>query len=326
MRFPAPWDRTLRITTVASVVVLLAILGPVTYILVRVARDSEVPGMELVASLVAAAAAATIGLAWALAPKGYAILGSRLVILRPLRPVEIPLASIRAARADDEALRGALRIGGSGGLFGYYGRFWSRRLGAFRASATRRTGLVVVDTDRDRFVLSPEPVGRFLEALLAHAPSAIRTSAGAPALAPRPMPRASKTWIALLVLAVPLSLGAALLGVVAFTPVAARVEGGEVRIERRLVGPAVIPLAEVRAVRPLPAAQARRLRRVAGAALPSGVRYGEFRSRELGDVRLYAWRDEGYVLLETADERVVVTPVEPEAFVAAVSAGARPGR
>ena len=112
-------------------------------------------------------------------------------------------------------------------------------------------------------------------------------------------------------------------GVWAFSPVAARVEDGEIRIERELAPDAVIPLADVRSVEPLAREYACRLWRVAGTSIPGGVRYGHFRSRELGDVQLYAWRDDRYVLLETDGARVVLTPDDADAFVAAVRAEQR---
>jgi hypothetical protein len=67
---------------------------------------------------------------------------------------------------------------------------------------------------------------------------------------------------------------------------------------------------------------ARRLRRVSG-TYAGDVRYGHFRSRELGDVQLYAWRPGPYVLLETSRGRVVLTPDDRDAFVEAVQAALR---
>jgi hypothetical protein len=48
------------------------------------------------------------------------------------------------------------------------------------------------------------------------------------------------------------------------------------------------------------------------------VRYGRFGSRELGPFRLYAWRYGPYVLLETDEGRVLITPDDPERFVVEV--------
>jgi hypothetical protein len=101
VRFEAPWDRTLRIATWAVV----AILGSIAVALaILVPRAGE--GGTILAGIVIALLAVTVGLAWGLAPRGYAIDAGRLRIERPLRAVEIPLAFVRsAARLPDGALR-----------------------------------------------------------------------------------------------------------------------------------------------------------------------------------------------------------------------------
>jgi Bacterial PH domain len=317
MRFPAPWDRTNRVSTTAAILVLTAVVIAAGALTAAI----DAAAAPVVVAIVAASVAATLGLGWALAPKGYALLGDQLRIERPLRAIEIPLRTIHAAVAlPDGALKGSLKVMGSSGFFGWYGRFWNRKLGAFRAYATRRDGLVLVDAGADRFVLSPEPVGPFVEALLSRAPAATRSAPDSP-LSPKRTPRRVLVGLALLVALVPLAVGGTFVAVWAFSPVAARVERGEIRIERNAAPAVVIPLAEVRRVERLAPEYARHLWRVAGTSVPGGVRYGHFRSRELGDVRLYAWRADAYVLLDTAGGRVVVTPDDADGFVAAVRAG-----
>jgi Bacterial PH domain len=176
MRFAAPWDGTLRVVTGISVVAVLGLAAAAVcgaaMLPPELQRAAPIPALAVGAIL--CAAAATIGLSWALAPKGYTISADRLRVERPLRPIDVPLREIRAAGALPEGfLTGSLRVMGSGGLFGYYGRFWKRRFGSFRLYATRRTGLVFVEAG-DRFVLSPEPAGRFLDDLLSRAPAASR--------------------------------------------------------------------------------------------------------------------------------------------------------
>jgi hypothetical protein len=306
------------VTTIST-----AAMGVGAVILLRLAARTESPLASPVGILLAALLAATLLATFALAPSGYAIAAGHLRIERPLRAIDVPLASIRAAAALPDGLAGSVRVAGSAGLFGYYGRFWSRRLGAFRLYATRRTGLVVVDTAAERFVLSPEPQERFLEAVLARAPSAAHTVAGTP-LAARPFSRSTKLLLAALVVLVPVAIAVAMTAIWAYAPVAARVEEGRILIERRLAPAVVIPVADVRGVEPVPLAHGARLRRVAGTAVPGGVRYGHFRSTELGDVQLYAWRWDAYVLLDLGDARVVLTPDDPAAFVAAVRGTRQP--
>lgn len=172
-RFAAPRDGVVRaVTVVASVATAGAVV-----ILVR-SGDGEGAGQVLRLAIAGALALALV-LAWALAPTGFSIGGGAVTIERRLFPVRLPFASIRAvAPLGPRALSGALRLAGSGGLFGYSGSYRSRELGAFRLYASRREGLVLLDTDRGRCVLSPEPAARFVAEL--------RARAGLPASAPAP--------------------------------------------------------------------------------------------------------------------------------------------
>jgi hypothetical protein len=260
-------------------------------------------------------------LSWALAPKSFAVEGTQVRVDRPFRPVVIPLTGLRSVGPlPDGALRGTSRLVGSSGLFGYYGRCWNRRLGAFRLHATRRSGLVLLEAAGELFVLSPEPAGRFVEDVLGRAAGAVRAE-GAMPVERRPIPRRSWITIALVVALVPVGLAGVVADIFAFTPCGVRVDAGAIRIEREVAAPVVIPLADVRHVELLPRDRTGGFRRVSGARGPR-VRYGRYRSDALGDFRLYAWRPGGpYVLLDTVDARIVLTPDDPETFVAAVRAG-----
>jgi len=108
--------------------------------------------------------------------------------------------------------------------------------------------------------------------------------------------------------------------VAGFAPVAARVDGAAVVVERRWFGEVSIPLAAVRGAEPLAPALRQGWIRTAGTSLPGGVAYGSFSSNELGDFRLYAWREGPLVRLDTAGGPVVLTPDDPEAFLADVRA------
>jgi hypothetical protein len=267
----------------------------------------------------AVAVCALVALAgWALAPTGYAVEGGTLRVERRLRPVAIPLAEVTAVgRVAELWSGGAARIGGSSGFFGHYGRFWNRTLGSFRLYATRTHDLVLLDVPGDRFVLSPDAPERFLEEVRAAAPGAARAE-DLEALGRRPLPRRAKLEIALAVAAVPVLVGVVLLATTAWAPVRADVSRSAVRIERRLAGAVEIPLARVRGVEVLGASGG--FRRVAGFHGP-GISYGRFASDELGEFQLYDWGGGAYVLLQTDDGAVVVTPDDPDGFVAAVRAG-----
>jgi hypothetical protein len=100
---------------------------------------------------------------WLFAPKKYEITPSELFVRRPGGDVRIPLRDIRGARLlQKDDLRGLLRTFGNGGLFGFYGRYWNRRLGTQRWYASRNSELVAIQTSTRLLVLSPEHPADFV--------------------------------------------------------------------------------------------------------------------------------------------------------------------
>lgn len=316
MRFAAPTDRTVRLVTGLSILLLLGVTAAV-----GVAASCALGPVEsAVAWTVALLSLAILAVCWGLAPRGFSLEGSSLRVERPLRPVTIPLSEVReAGLLPDGATRGALRIGGSGGLFGFYGWFWNRSLGGFRMYASRAKELVRVDTVAGRFVLSPEPRDRFLEALLGRAPRAARAEASDPLVRAKLPPRAWGGVAAALALVV-VAVAGILAATLAFSPTGAVVTDDGIRIERRAAPPVLIPLDGVTEVRRLERGEVGSVRRVSGYAGFGCAAYGRFRTTTLGDIRLYAWRCGPWVLLATREERIIVTPEEPDEFVVDVRA------
>jgi len=317
-RFSSPWEPSLRITTWLVGLVLAGASVAMGILSARLSEDD--PTVALLLGAGSLLPLATLAVTWGLGPRGFVLEAGSLRVERPLLPVSVPLASVRAVQTlADGALRGAIRTAGGSGLFGYFGRFWSRPLGAFRLYATSRRGLVLLDTERGRFVLSPHPPAAFADAVLARAPRAARIEGALPAA------RTGRSFLLPTVLAlasVPLILGAVLLWSWAERPVGATVEAQAVRVERRWSAPVEIPLAGIRAVRLLTPEERRGWRRTAGTATGQAA-YGRFSSRELGPFRLYAWQPVAPVLIETAEGKVVLTPEDPERFVEAVRARIR---
>jgi hypothetical protein len=316
-RYRSPWDGKLKVSTALFLLVAAGLTGWVWF------QESDPEGpLPAPVLLVPALLAAIAALAWALAPRGFSVEAGRVRVERHLLPVEIPLREVRAAEVLPEgALRASVRLWGSGGLFGYYGRFWSKRLGRYRLYATRASGLVRLATARDTWVFSPEPPARFVEEVLARAPAVPpgpEAGAAGPAAPRRP-------WLLPvgLATAVGLGLAAVMAASWAWAPRSVAVAGGEVVIERCWAGPERIPLSTVTEVRPLGREDFRGWRRVSGVALFGQASYGRYRSDALGRFQLYAWRRGPHVLLVTTPGKVVVTPDDWQAFVAEVRAGLR---
>ncbi len=160
--FSAPWDQKLTLLTVAGSTLLL--LGAALAIWVTLTMLT--PGAARILILAGGVLSLTAFVFGALlAPRGYTVSGDRLTIDRLLRPVEIPLATIQTVELLPRGrLAGSLRTLGSGGLFGYYGRFRNQSLGSYRMYATRGDGYVLVRAAQS-FVLTPDSPERFIEAI-----------------------------------------------------------------------------------------------------------------------------------------------------------------
>ena len=313
-RFASTWDRGLRISTWIAAIVLVAV--PAALLVFLRNESGEIP---LPVGLAVVGAAIILPGAWALAPRGFAVEGRALRVERLLFPVRIGLDEIRGvAVLPADALKGAMRLAGTSGLFGHYGRFWSRRLGPFRMYATRCRGLVLVDTARARYLLSPDEPERFAQLLVQRAPRAARVDGALPPGGP-----GRTAWLVPVAVAsvVLLAVGGVLLAAFAFAPASIRVEGDSIRIERRWVGPISVPLSTVRRAGPLPRGAFRGLARTSGVAGLGRFAYGDYRSAPLGRFRLYACRRGQFVLVDTIGERFVLTPDEPERFLTEVKAG-----
>ncbi|MGA2134838.1 MAG: PH domain-containing protein [Bryobacteraceae bacterium] len=160
--FRAPYDTG---TKVISVVVCVLLLGMA--ILLRVVfADVLIPLLLL--------------LAYAYSPRGYAIESGSLAIKRLIGNIRVPLESLREVRAGTSAdFTGTIRLAGNGGLFGYYGLFRTAALGKSSWYVTDRSRTVIVKTDSKTFVLSPDDVTGFLDAV------GVRRAAGSPNAAPQ---------------------------------------------------------------------------------------------------------------------------------------------
>lgn len=162
-RFSARWSPSIWLVTLAAGGLLVCVCG-------WLVREAILAGAANPGEAWLLAGAAILPLIVLLvtllyAPRGYAV-GSDGIIVCRIGPNVVlgrdRIAEIRRIRLEE--LGFPLRIWGSGGLFGAFGRFWSRRLGAFRAYVTNRTDLVlIVLTSGEKVLISPGPAVRFLD-------------------------------------------------------------------------------------------------------------------------------------------------------------------
>ncbi|MCK7535735.1 MAG: PH domain-containing protein [Marinilabiliales bacterium] len=104
-------------------------------------------------------------ISWGFSVRGYSIEYGRLVIQRPFFSKSIQLGQDLSVTSDPEAGKGAVKVSGNGGLFGYYGSFRSKKLGLFTAYATDWKFGVVVKTGGKTYVVTPDEPEMFMTRL-----------------------------------------------------------------------------------------------------------------------------------------------------------------
>ena len=136
------WDKRLWVITFAIFALWLGVAGFLFYNIFTQENSTE----PLIALLLFNA----IMLPLVLACEGYApqrleIGEGKIVVLRRYKSVVITREEIKSVeRLPANAMRGAIRTAGVGGLFGYYGSYYSRSIGSFKLYATSFDNLFLV--------------------------------------------------------------------------------------------------------------------------------------------------------------------------------------
>ena len=97
------------------------------------------------------------------APVSYVLDDRQLVVIRQIgRKTFAPVIKCRSIENDKPSF--GLRLWGNGGLFAGTGIFWNRKYGIFRAYVTtgKRAYLVLVETPKDKVIITPEYPEQFL--------------------------------------------------------------------------------------------------------------------------------------------------------------------
>lgn len=103
-------------------------------------------------------------LSYAWSPNQFETDASNITIRKMWNPIVIPRETITESRlieADD--ISGSVRLMGSGGLFGYYGKFNNSKLKTYNLQAGNRVNLVLIKTTDKTYVLTPDNREAFLK-------------------------------------------------------------------------------------------------------------------------------------------------------------------
>ena len=103
-------------------------------------------------------------LSYAWSPNQFETDALNITIRKMWNPIVIPRETIvesRLIEADD--ISGSVRLMGSGGLFGYYGKFNNSKLKTYNLQAGNRVNLVLIKTIDKTYVLTPDNREAFLK-------------------------------------------------------------------------------------------------------------------------------------------------------------------
>jgi hypothetical protein len=151
----APYDRAAVVLTGVGLLALGGVGLLVAFL--------PVPVLELRLGIPSAAFLILL-LTYSFSPQGFSVGPEGVRLHEAGNSVLLPLASLRRARRAEPRELCGLRTFGSGGLFGFFGWFWSRQFGHYRAFVTNRHRLVLIEADRV-YLLSPDRPEEFLRRL-----------------------------------------------------------------------------------------------------------------------------------------------------------------
>jgi hypothetical protein len=151
LTFKAPWGKALRWMSAFSVVLLLGI-----FITIWVVDKSPASrfALLLLPALLGGTALFLI--------REYTIEPRELLIRRLLWTTRLPLAGLKSATFQPEAMRGSFRLFGNGGMFSFTGWYRNRALGTYRAFVTDLNKTLVLKFEKRTIVISPENPEQFI--------------------------------------------------------------------------------------------------------------------------------------------------------------------
>ena len=162
---PFVWDKTLWAMTFACFALWIGLSGWFIFQIFTTDNDSALLGSLIVLNAVCLP---VILACEGLAPQRLEIGGDEIVVLRRYKSVVICRNEIKSIEPlSKKDIRGAIRTCGVGGLFGYFGHYYSVKLGSFKLYATSFKNLYLIKLWNGKSVViscaEPEIIEQFIE-------------------------------------------------------------------------------------------------------------------------------------------------------------------
>lgn len=139
---PFVWSRSVWVITFSFFILWVGLSGYLLYEIFTQTENTEPLIGLIVFNLIMLP---TMLACEGLSPQRLEIGVSQIVILRRYNSVVIRRDEIKSIeKLPENAMRGAIRTGGVGGLFGYFGKFYTRSIGSFSLYATGSNNLFLI--------------------------------------------------------------------------------------------------------------------------------------------------------------------------------------
>lgn len=160
-QFGAPYDRLAKVVTGTLMVGLLALFLWVSCLTLS---EGDQIGFTILLSLIILYFLIVL-LPYLFSPKCFILTASGVLIRRHLRSILIPYSEISSVKRVSWTWR-AVRLGASGGLYGFFGLFHIKGLGRAWMYVTDRSKMILIETKRGtKYIVSPSNPQAFLEKL-----------------------------------------------------------------------------------------------------------------------------------------------------------------
>ncbi len=162
---PFIWDKTLWVMTFACFALWIGLSGWFLFqIFTTEGNDAALLGSLILVNVIFLP---TILACEGLAPQRLEIGADAIVILRRYKSIVLERENIKSIEPlTKRDMRGAIRTCGVGGLFGYFGHYYSNKLGSFRLFATSFDNLYLIKLWSGKTIVlscaEPDKMDKFL--------------------------------------------------------------------------------------------------------------------------------------------------------------------
>lgn len=157
MKYSASYDSGVKIITTLTILLLTSIAIKLIYDMMHIKEDMI---SILTLGFAIIVMAGIIIACYIYSPQYYTLNANDLQIKRIINNRTIPFSEISEIRLlEKEELRGIIRVFGVGGLFGYFGKFRSSKLGTMNFYATQSNNkILIVLKAGEKIVITPDDI------------------------------------------------------------------------------------------------------------------------------------------------------------------------